>query len=104
MNHDSTTISAEDSVRPTLNKLLILLARPRIFARPHGVSYRHIRPFCPETRGSSPQGTHRFCHTPTSCESAAPFTMVWREKDGQWQVTRVMSYDHREERVAAKGR
>jgi hypothetical protein len=30
------------------------------------------------------------------------FTMVWREKDGTWQVTRVMSYDHREEMVPPK--
>ena len=54
--------------------------------------------------GAISQGTHRFCHTPTTCEGAGQFTMIWRERDGQWQVTRVMSYDHREERVAAKGR
>ena len=54
--------------------------------------------------GAISQGTHRFCHTATTCEGAGQFTMVWREKDGRWQVTRVMSYDHREERVAAKGR
>lgn len=54
--------------------------------------------------GAMSQGTHRFCHTATTCEGVAQFTMIWREKDGEWLVTRAMSYDHRDERVAAKGR
>jgi hypothetical protein len=40
-------------------------------------------------------GTHRFCHTPTTCEGSAEFTTVWREKDGEWQITRALSYAHR---------
>jgi len=53
--------------------------------------------------GAISQGTHRFCHTPTTCEGVGQFTMVWRERDGQWQVTRMMSYDHREDHVPANG-
>lgn len=49
--------------------------------------------------GAISQGTHRFCHTPTTCEGAGQFTMIWRERDGAWQVTRVLSYDHRPERM-----
>ena len=45
--------------------------------------------------GAMTIGTHRFCHTPTTCEGIAEFTMVWREKDGAWQVTRALSYAHR---------
>jgi hypothetical protein len=45
--------------------------------------------------GAMTTGTHRFCHTPTTCEGAGEFTMVWREKDGVWQVTRALSYAHR---------
>jgi len=51
--------------------------------------------------GAISQGTHRFCHTATTCEGVGQFTMIWREKDGHWQVTRVMSYDHREDHVPA---
>jgi hypothetical protein len=40
-------------------------------------------------------GTHRFCHTPTTCEGSGEFTTVWREKDGKWQITRALSYAHR---------
>ncbi len=46
--------------------------------------------------GAISQGTHRFCQTATgSCDGIADFTMVWRLRDGQWQVTRVLSYGHR---------
>jgi hypothetical protein len=45
--------------------------------------------------GAMAFGTHRFCHTPTTCEGMAEFSMVWREKDGVWQVTRALSYAHR---------
>lgn len=53
--------------------------------------------------GAITTGTHRFCHSATTCEGAGEFTMVWREKDGVWQITRALSYAHREEKVAAKG-
>jgi hypothetical protein len=45
--------------------------------------------------GAMAFGTHRFCHTPTTCEGAGDFAIVWREKDGVWQVTRALSYAHR---------
>jgi hypothetical protein len=45
--------------------------------------------------GAMTIGTHRFCHTPTTCEGIAEFTTVWREKDGAWQITRALSYAHR---------
>jgi hypothetical protein len=45
--------------------------------------------------GAMTIGSHRFCHTPTTCEGAGEFTTVWREKDGVWQITRALSYAHR---------
>lgn len=45
--------------------------------------------------GAMTIGSHRFCHTPTTCEGAGEFTTVWREKEGVWQVTRALSYAHR---------
>lgn len=44
--------------------------------------------------GAMTIGTHRFCHTPTTCEGIGEFTTVWQEKDGVWQVTRALSYAH----------
>lgn len=46
--------------------------------------------------GAIAQGTHRFCAlSAMECPGEADFVMIWRERDGQWQVTRVLSYAHR---------
>lgn len=46
--------------------------------------------------GAIAQGVHRFCQAASdSCDGIAEFTMVWRLLDGQWQITRVLSYGHR---------
>jgi hypothetical protein len=53
--------------------------------------------------GAIAQGTHRFCHSPTTCEGVGQFTMIWREKEGVWQITRAMSYDHQTDHRPAAG-
>jgi hypothetical protein len=46
--------------------------------------------------GAIEEGEHRFCEVASGrCEGSAKFLMVWALKDGQWQMTRVMSYGHR---------
>ena len=39
---------------------------------------------------------HRFCHLEIGKNDCGTFknVMVWQKKDGQWKVTRVISYDH----------
>lgn len=39
---------------------------------------------------------HRFCHVENGKDDCGTFKnmMVWRLKEGRWQVTRVVSYDH----------
>ncbi|AII50891.1 nuclear transport factor 2 family protein [Hymenobacter sp. APR13] len=39
---------------------------------------------------------HRFCHVENGKDDCGTFKnmMVWRLRDGRWQVTRVVSYDH----------
>jgi Domain of unknown function (DUF4440) len=39
---------------------------------------------------------HRFCHKENGKDDCGTFKniMVWQKKDGQWKVTRVISYDH----------
>jgi len=53
--------------------------------------------------GAISQGTHRFCHSATTCEGVGQFTMIWHQVDGKWIVTRTMSYDHKTEQVPAQG-
>ena len=46
--------------------------------------------------GAIEQGTHRFCQFKTgTCEGMADFVIIWRLKDGEWQITLVLSYGHR---------
>lgn len=46
--------------------------------------------------GAIEEGEHRFCQLDTGrCEGIARFVMVWRQHDGAWQMTRVLSYGHR---------
>lgn len=43
-------------------------------------------------------GVHRFYHPgrdSTESVGEAQFVHLWQEKDGVWQITRVISYDHR---------
>lgn len=46
--------------------------------------------------GAIARGQHRFCDSASGkCEGLADFTIIWRLRDGQWQITRVLSYAHR---------
>lgn len=46
--------------------------------------------------GAIAEGEHRFCDLATGrCEGVAKFVIIWRHADGQWQITRVLSYGHR---------
>ena len=46
--------------------------------------------------GAIEQGSHRFCQFASGkCEGMADFVIVWRNHDGNWQITRVLSYGHR---------
>jgi len=46
--------------------------------------------------GAIAQGSHRFCQfTRGKCEGVADFVIVWRNQNGHWQITRVLSYGHR---------
>ena len=46
--------------------------------------------------GAIAQGSHRFCQFASGkCEGIADFVIVWRNRSGHWQITRVLSYGHR---------
>lgn len=46
--------------------------------------------------GAIARGAHRFCQFDNGqCDGMADFTIVWRLRDGQWAITRVLSYAHR---------
>jgi hypothetical protein len=46
--------------------------------------------------GAIAQGRHRFCQSDThACDGLADFVIVWRLREGRWQITRVLSFGHR---------
>jgi len=46
--------------------------------------------------GAIEQGAHRFCQFASGrCEGIADFVIVWSNRNGGWQITRVLSYGHR---------
>ncbi|WP_305805869.1 nuclear transport factor 2 family protein [Stenotrophomonas sp. YIM B06876] len=52
--------------------------------------------------GALARGQHRFCDSGNGkCEGLADFTLLWRLRDGHWQITRVLSYAHRADRMDA---
>ena len=46
--------------------------------------------------GAMEIGMHRFCHLDNGKEGCGTFKFVhiWQNKDNQWKITRVISYDH----------
>jgi hypothetical protein len=47
--------------------------------------------------GAITEGVHVFCQNKNQeCEGKADFVMVWRNTNNKWEVTRVLSYGHRE--------
>jgi Domain of unknown function (DUF4440) len=49
--------------------------------------------------GALAQGEHRFCHYKPGggihpCEGRAAFTILWRQRDQRWTITRAFSYAH----------
>ena len=46
--------------------------------------------------GAIAQGSHRFCQFGTkTCDGIAEFVTIWKNMDGAWKITRVLSYGHR---------
>jgi hypothetical protein len=46
--------------------------------------------------GALALGSHRFCQFKSGqCEGLADFSILWRFRQGTWQITRVLSYGHR---------
>jgi len=46
--------------------------------------------------GAMEIGAHRFCHKEYDKDDCGTyrFVMIWRKKDGQWKISRVVSYGH----------
>jgi hypothetical protein len=47
--------------------------------------------------GAITEGVHIFCQNKTKkCEGKADFVMIWRNVNDKWEITRALSYGHRD--------
>jgi hypothetical protein len=46
--------------------------------------------------GAIETGAHRFCHRENGKDDCGvfQFIQIWQKKDGNWKITRIVSYDH----------
>ncbi|MEA2491580.1 MAG: hypothetical protein QOH21_3372 [Acidobacteriota bacterium] len=54
----------------------------------------HVYPI--KDYGAIEVGAHRFCHQENGKDDCGvfQFVQIWQKKDGNWKITRVVSYDH----------
>jgi hypothetical protein len=53
--------------------------------------------------GAIAEGEHIFCELASGqCQGAAKFMVIWSQKGGEWQLTRIASYGHRQLSAAEK--
>ena len=89
--HDKEGLQTHAQVRKGFGSMFANPAAPR-----RELVADSVRIFPIPNYGALMVGQHRFCHD----ENGKPvcglfhFSHVWQQKDGQWRVTRVLSYDH----------
>lgn len=47
--------------------------------------------------GAIQMGTHRFVETGAETSTIAKFIHLWRQEQGQWRISRVLSFEHKPE-------
>ena len=71
-----------------------------LFGRNNGIRRElvagSLRVFPIKGYGAVELGTHRFCHVENGRDHCGTFDFVhvWRQSDGAWKITRVVSYGH----------
>jgi hypothetical protein len=71
-----------------------ILARPEKITRSLVQGSMEVYPI--KGYGAIQTGEHLFCHKENGKDNCGifKFMMIWQKKDGQWKITRVVSYDH----------
>lgn len=70
-----------------------------LFAKNNGIRRDFVgtmRVYPIPNHGAMQIGAHRFCHVENGKNDCGTFefSTVWRQRDGKWQMTRVLSYGH----------
>jgi hypothetical protein len=89
--HDKDGLSHYEQTIASLDRLFHQAVRPQRTLIPETLEVYPIKDF-----GAVQIGSHRFCvveNGQTNC-SVFKFIHIWRHRDGQWQLVRIISVDH----------
>jgi len=90
--HDKTGLSTGKQVRENTRRLTAACPGARGVTRT--IVPGSLRVYPMEGYGAVQVGIHRFDERGAATSTVAKFTNLWRFRDGQWRLARVISYDH----------
>ena len=90
--HDKAGFSSGDQVRENTRRLTASCPANQGVSR--SVIPGSLRVYPIEGYGATQVGVHRFDERGSETSTLARFVHVWRQQDGAWRLTRVLSLDH----------
>lgn len=104
--HDRTGLESGQQVRDTFKRLTASCPGGRGIRREIVAGSLRVYPM--QGYGAIQMGLHRFIERGAPTHTVARFVHLWQQKDSQWKITRVLSFDHvdtgRTERTERTGR
>lgn len=91
--HDQTGFHAGQQVREDFERLAEDCPGKRGVTRELVEGTLQVYPI--SDYGAVQMGIHRFVERGAATSTVARFVNLWRKKDGEWRITRVLSFDHR---------
>jgi ketosteroid isomerase-like protein len=90
--HDQTGFESGQQVRDTFRRLTASCPGTRGVRREIVAGSLRVYPM--QGYGAVQMGVHRFKERGAPTHTVARFVHLWRQKNGQWKITRVLSFDH----------
>ena len=90
--HDQNGLQSGQQVRETVKRLTASCPRDKGIRREIVAGSLHVYPM--KDYGAVQTGVHRFVERGAPTYTVARFVHLWQKKDGEWRITRVISFDH----------
>ncbi|MEX2401201.1 MAG: nuclear transport factor 2 family protein [Rhodothermales bacterium] len=97
--HDLTGFQSSEETRENTRRLAESCPGEKGITRTLVEGSMHVYPI--RDYGAVQTGIHRFDERGMSTSTIAKFVHLWRKQDGTWKLARVLSFDHRSEKVNA---
>jgi hypothetical protein len=100
--HDQSGFESGQQVRDTFKRLTSSCSAGRGIRREIVAGSLRVYPM--KDYGAVQIGLHRFVERGAPTYTVARFVHLWRKKDGEWKITRVLSFDHLARRDESESR